>query len=196
MHLIKGDHCFMILFFERRLVSWFSGLSWCPGWSAPGRWRWFSQTATAGWERRGHTCSWRLAARSGCSRYSCYWRGDTDSYPGGKGVLKRTTLFIGSSKPSTGYLFPSWFGFGSFYWKTLKNMLYALHSHKYNLLHVIMIMIMLKHYIPLIPHLFLKLTVLFPHNNGCSCLFFVHVGSEFSNVAGSMGLHGCIIQCN
>lgn len=74
----------MIVLFGRRVISLFSKLSWCPGWSAPAQWCWFFQTTTAGWERQGHTCSWRLAAHSDCYQYSCYWRDDTDSYPGGK----------------------------------------------------------------------------------------------------------------
>ena len=60
------------------------GLSWRPGWSDPARWSWFSQTATAGWEKTGRMCSWRSAARWGCSRCSCYWPGDTDSCPAGR----------------------------------------------------------------------------------------------------------------
>lgn len=72
--------------------------TWRPDWSAPALWRWFSQIATAEWARTGHTCSWRHAARSGCCRYSCCWRSDTDSYPGGRnkgddGLRQRETLW-------------------------------------------------------------------------------------------------------
>lgn len=83
-YLNKDDHWVMIVLYGRRVISLFIKFSWCPGWSAPAQWHWFFQTTTAGWERQGHTCSWRLAAQSDCYQYSCYWQDDTDSYSGGK----------------------------------------------------------------------------------------------------------------
>lgn len=60
------------------------GLSWRrPGWNAPARWRWFSQTATVGWGRTARRCSWRRGAHWGCCRCSCCWPGGTGSCPAG-----------------------------------------------------------------------------------------------------------------